>query len=342
MARALQLAALGGRAVQPNPMVGCVLVQEGRMIAEGWHPCFGAPHAEVLALQGVSDKKLLQGATAYVSLEPCAHQGKTPPCTEALIEAGIGRVVVACEDPNPLVQGRGIARLRAAGLKVELGPLTTEARWLNRRFFTYMSEKRPYVLLKWAQSSDGFLAPRGAVGIHWISNPQSRRLVHLWRSQEAAMLVGYRTALQDDPQLSLRWVKGTQPLRIVLDQEATLPRTLRLWDDRAPTLAYTTAGDQKAPYLCLEQPFLQQLLSDLHKRKVLSLMVEGGAATLSAFLKKGLWDEARIISSSYPLRAGLAAPQMPAGTYLRQQAHICGDKLRTYLPKSPTGHRSMV
>ena len=264
MQRALGLALLGGRAVQPNPMVGCVIVRSGRVLSEGWHKQFGKAHAEIEAIK--SAKTHLRDATAYVSLEPCAHQGKTAPCTEALITSEIKRVVVACTDLNPKVKGRGILALRSAGIQVEVGLLEKEAQWLNRRFFTYSCQRRPYVVLKWALSSDGLFAPHRK-GIHWLSNPQAQQLAHLWRSKETAVLVGYRTALKDNPQLSLRHLSGKQPLRIVIDKKGSLPSSLHIWDTQAPTLSYTTADHKPSPYVQLHPKyFLADMLSDLHKR----------------------------------------------------------------------------
>ena len=336
MLRALHLAQLGGRSVQPNPMVGCVIAENEQIIGEGWHKHFGGPHAEALALQTVTKKHSLRNATVYVSLEPCTHYGKTPPCTEALIKAAPKRVVVACEDPNFVVKGRGVARLRAAGIDVGLGTLEKEAKWLNRRFFTHVNEARPYVLLKWAQSSDGFLAPKHAnhaKGIHWISNTQSQQLAHLWRSQEQAILVGFRTALEDNPSLTVRTIQGTQPLRVVMDEKAALPASLRLWDETAPTLAYTHKQNPPRGYEVIDAPFVQPLLASLHAKGILSLIVEGGAATLKAFLAANTWDEARIITSPEPLHKGLPAPKLPKDACFHQKYEVCGDKIYRYFRK---------
>ena len=219
MRRALRLAALGGAYVHPNPMVGCVLVAKDKVIGEGWHQKFGHAHAEIEALNNVQDRELLQKATAYVSLEPCAHYGKTAPCSEALIRAGLRRVVIGCVDPHPQVQGRGIDALDRAKIELRIGVLEAEAQYMNRRFFTFVQQQRPYIILKWAESKDGYIAPPQGVGPrpYWISQAQSRRLVHLWRSQESAILVGPRTARVDNPRLSVRDVDGAQPLRILLD-----------------------------------------------------------------------------------------------------------------------------
>ena len=330
MRRALSLALLGGRRVSPNPMVGCVLVYQNKVIAEGWHRYFGGPHAEIEAMSRVADQSLLSRATAYVNLEPCAHQGKTPPCTEALIRARLRRVVIGCSDPHPQVHGRGIKTLLSRQIKVKVGVLEAESRYLNRRFFTFVEQQRPYIILKWAQSSDRFIAPDRPKGQYWISSPQSRRLLHLWRSEEAAILVGYRTALCDDPQLSVRELRGEQPLRVVIDREASLPSSLRMWDAQAPSLAYSSHKDLPPNYIGLpKKHFLQQMMQDLYQRGILSMIVEGGRSTLDTFLEAGLWDEARVITAPKLLHQGLGAPHLSA-SLLRERLSICHDQLQLY------------
>ena len=231
MHRALQLARLGAGRVAPNPLVGCVLVRNGAIIGEGWHQRYGQGHAEVNAVAGVPDKTLLKGCTAYVTLEPCSHVGKTPPCADLLVKTGVGRVVVSHTDPNPLVAGRGLQKLQQAGIATETGCLAPQARWLNRRFLTFIEKKRPYVILKWAQTADGFLTdPQGRPLA--ISGPLSQRLLHRWRAEEDAFLIGSRTALADNPRLNVRHGPGRSPLRVVLGGQ--LPETCLLYTSPSP------------------------------------------------------------------------------------------------------------
>jgi diaminohydroxyphosphoribosylaminopyrimidine deaminase/5-amino-6-(5-phosphoribosylamino)uracil reductase len=311
MQRALDLAELGRGAVSPNPMVGCVIVHENRIIGEGYHRAYGGPHAEVNAIHSVANHEILQESTAYVTLEPCAHWGKTPPCANLLVEKKLKRVVIATMDSNPLVGGKGIEILKAAGIEVESGVLGREARWQNRRFFTQIEKNRPYVILKWAQTQDGFVA-RKDFSSKWISGSRSRQLVHKWRSEEDAILVGKNTALHDNPRLDVRdWV-GKNPLRIVLDPKLTLPTSLHLFDGSIPTLCYNTLKSEVRGSLEFVKTAVafpaEALLADLHSRKVQSLIVEGGSLVLSQFIASGLWDEARVFTGKARFEAGIAAP----------------------------------
>ncbi|MGA0557557.1 bifunctional diaminohydroxyphosphoribosylaminopyrimidine deaminase/5-amino-6-(5-phosphoribosylamino)uracil reductase RibD [Larkinella sp. VNQ87] len=357
MSRALQLACLGRGHVSPNPLVGCVIVYQNRIIGEGWHRQYGGPHAEVNAIRSVADEALLPESTVYVTLEPCSHFGKTPPCADLLIEKRVKKVVVCNDDPNPLVAGRGLAKLRAAGIEVETGLLTEEGRELNRRFFTFIEQQRPYLILKWAETADGFLAPTDFQPIP-ISSALSRQRVHQWRTEEDAFLIGTNTARYDNPQLNVRSWVGRNPVRIVIDKALQLPPSLHLFDGSQPTLVYTVSpvdetvmntpkverdpgpkGDLdrvksgftksplgpgsrstlgvKAPisgsmtkYVQLdpEAPFLPQLIADLYRQKIQSVVIEGGAALLESFLSRGLWDEVRVFKSTKVLGEGLAAP----------------------------------
>ncbi|HRH37807.1 MAG TPA: bifunctional diaminohydroxyphosphoribosylaminopyrimidine deaminase/5-amino-6-(5-phosphoribosylamino)uracil reductase RibD, partial [Flavobacteriales bacterium] len=237
MHRCLRLARNGAGKVAPNPMVGAVLVHHGRVLAEGWHRAFGGPHAEVECLRAFGEGAIPPDAVLYVNLEPCSHHGKTPPCVDLLITRGLKKLVVGCGDPNPVVQGRGAARAREAGMDVITDVLRDECRWLNRRFITAMEQRRPYVILKWAQSVDGYLDDHGRTAR--ISSPSTDALVHTWRSREQAILVGSRTALTDDPSLTVRLVAGTDPLRVLIDRSNTTPSTARLFDGSAPTLLVT-------------------------------------------------------------------------------------------------------
>ncbi|MFZ9187433.1 MAG: bifunctional diaminohydroxyphosphoribosylaminopyrimidine deaminase/5-amino-6-(5-phosphoribosylamino)uracil reductase RibD [Algoriphagus sp.] len=330
MQRALDLAERGKGAVCPNPMVGCVLVHEGKIIGEGYHEQYGGPHAEVNAIASVTDPKLLEETTAYVSLEPCSHYGKTPPCANLLIEKGIKSVVVATLDPNPLVAGKGVKLLQEAGISVQVGLLEQEARWQNRRFFCQQEKKRPYVILKWAQTQDRFIA-RQNFDSKWISNSQSRQLVHQWRSEEQAILVGKNTALQDNPRLNVRDWTGSDPIRVVLDSKLELPADLHLFDQQIPTLCYNLLKSEKLTnleWVQLPQISLEALLADLHARQIQSVLIEGGSQTLSQFLAAGLWDEARVFTAPIQFERGIAAPKL---TQTPAESHAIGeDQLDIY------------
>lgn len=336
MSRALELAALGRGQVSPNPMVGCVIVHNQRIIGEGWHRQYGGPHAEVNAVRSVVDESLFPESTIYVTLEPCSHFGKTPPCADLLIEKKVKKVVVCNDDPNPLVAGKGLAKLRAAGIEVETGVLAEQGRELNRRFFTFIEQQRPYIILKWAETADGLMAPADFRPIP-ISSVLSRQLVHQWRTAEDAFLVGTNTARYDDPQLNVRLWKGRNPVRIVIDKSLQLPVSLHFFDGSQPTLVYSvvppeseTAGPVNVIPLDSERPFLPQLVEDLYRQKIQSVVVEGGAALLESFLKLGLWDEVRVFKSQTVLGDGLRAPVV-RGRLLNTE-RIDTDWLMTYRP----------
>jgi diaminohydroxyphosphoribosylaminopyrimidine deaminase/5-amino-6-(5-phosphoribosylamino)uracil reductase len=311
MQRAIELAARGLGAVSPNPLVGCVVVHDDKIISEGWHKEFGGPHAEVHALNGVSDSSRLAASTVYVNLEPCSHFGKTPPCADLLVEKKVNRVVIAIRDPNPLVSGKGIARLRAAGIEITERVLEKEGTWLNRRFFAFMKERIPYVILKWAESADGIMAPDKERPV-WISNERSRQRVHQWRSQEDAILVGAGTAEKDNPRLNVRDWSGRHPLRIVMDPALRLPDSLHVFDMSQPTLRYNRVKDDKKPNLTMvrlnDEDMIPGMLHDLHARNIGSLIVEGGPKTLAGFIAAGWWHEARIFRSTTSLGKGTASP----------------------------------
>jgi diaminohydroxyphosphoribosylaminopyrimidine deaminase / 5-amino-6-(5-phosphoribosylamino)uracil reductase len=317
MRRALALAARGKGMVSPNPLVGCIIVHDGRLIGEGWHMQYGGPHAEVNAVAAVSDQSLLPKSTVYVTLEPCAHFGKTPPCADMLIRQNVRKVVVANLDTNPLVSGEGIRKLRAAGIEVITGVLDSEARELNKRFFTAIENSRPYIILKWAQTADGFIA-RENYDSKWISNAFSRQLVHKWRTEEDAILVGMRTAQHDNPQLNVRDWTGRNPTRVVIDRFLKLNSKLHLFDGTQKTICYNVLLHEEHPNLLRiripEENFLTELIGDLHKRKIHSLIVEGGAQTLNAFISLGLWDEARVFISTQLFGKGILAPGISGKT----------------------------
>lgn len=335
MRRALELATLSRGDVSPNPMVGCVIVYEGTIIGEGWHQRYGEAHAEVNAVQSVADKDLLKRSTVYVTLEPCSHFGKTPPCADLLVSHSVARVVICNVDSNPLVGGKGIQKLKAAGVEVMTGVLEDEGRFLNRRFFTFMEKKRPYIILKWAQTADGFIA-RKNFDSKWISNEYARMLVHKWRAEEDAILVGSNTALHDNPMLNVRDWSGRHPVRIVLDRKCSLPGTLNLFDGKQPTICYNTVKDEMHHNLefkkVAELDFIQQVVDDLHVRKIQSLIVEGGAQVLSEFIMRGLWDEARVFRSQETFGSGISAPTLDAT--LQKTIDVATDKLDFYFRKN--------
>lgn len=318
MRRCLQIAACGRAGAPPNPMVGAAVVCGSRIIGEGCHARCGGPHAEVNAVNSVEDRILLPRSTVYVSLEPCAHYGKTPPCADFLISAGVRRVVVGCADPFAAVSGRGIARLREAGVQVTVGVLEKECRALNRRFITFHEKKRPYVILKWAQSPDGYIAPPGAPRRAAISSPLTLMCSHQLRAENDAILVGRRTAETDNPRLTAREWPGRNPLRVVLDRNASLPASLRLFDGEAATLAVCAkpypSGRQQVEYLHPDygRDIVPQLLDGLRARGVQSLVVEGGCATLQSFIDGGMWDEIIVEQGETPFRGGVPAPLAPA------------------------------
>lgn len=313
MQRALELAQLGAGYVQPNPMVGCVIVHNHTIIGEGWHQQYGGPHAEVNAFASVKAVHLLPQATVYVTLEPCAHYGKTPPCCDLLIAKGIQRVVVACIDPFEAVAGAGIKRMRAAGIQVDVGICKQEALQLNRRFFTFIQQKRPYILLKWAQTRDGFVARENGDS-KWISNPLARTLVHQYRHEEAAILVGAGTIAADDPELTTRFYPGRNPLRIVIEKHQLLGADYKVFQDGNPTLLFSSLRADAAHIIHFNDAndnWLENILTNLYERNIQSVLVEGGAQTLQHFINCGLWDEIRCFVAPLEFGTGLKAPTLP-------------------------------
>jgi len=318
MQRCIELAQLGMGSVSPNPMVGAVVVMDSVIIGEGYHHKYGEAHAEVNAINQVfsnfSDAaELLDQSTLYVTLEPCAHYGKTPPCADLIIKHRIPRVVVGCRDPFEQVNGKGIEKLREAGVEVITGVLEKECLWLNRRFFTRVQKHRPYIILKWAQTADGFFAPDDN-SQHWITGPESRRLVHQWRAEEDAILVGKNTAAIDNPQLNVRHAPGRSPKRVVIDRRLELNKILNVFDQSVETLIFNevrTDIDGKNKYIALEdfdRYVPQYILFQLYLQDIQSVIIEGGAYTLNSFIEAGLWDEARIFTGKTNLSKGIKAP----------------------------------
>ena len=333
MERCIQLAQKGLGTTYPNPMVGCVIVHEGKIIAEGWHQKAGMPHAEVNAIQQISDKEILKNSTLYVSLEPCAHFGKTPPCSDLIIECQIPKVVVGTVDPFSEVNGLGIQKMKNAGIEVIVGVLEAECRELNKRFFTFHQKKRPYIVLKWAQTADGFMATQNGAQ-KWITNSYSKQRVHLWRTQEQAILVGTKTAEFDNPQLNARLWAGNQPVRIVLDRELKLHPTLNLFDQTQKTWVFTEIEKKNKKNLTFipidfSENIEEQILTELYHQEIQSLIIEGGKQILTSFIEKGLWDEARIFSSNESWGVGVEAPKF-SGKLISTEK-IAKDTLKIYL-----------
>jgi diaminohydroxyphosphoribosylaminopyrimidine deaminase/5-amino-6-(5-phosphoribosylamino)uracil reductase len=314
MRRCFDLALNGAGSVSPNPLVGCVITHNGNIIGEGWHRKYGGPHAEVNAVASVVDQSLLTAATVYVNLEPCSHFGKTPPCADLLAEKRVKKVVISNVDSNVLVSGGGVKKLRNAGIEVVTGVLESEGRYLNRRFFTYVERQRPFIILKWAQTSDGFIS-RNSREWFKISNSLSHQLVHRWRSEEDAFLVGTQTAATDNPRLNVREWTGRDPVRVVIDRHLRLDRSLNLFDGTAPTICYNTIKSEENKNLTFVkidgQDFITSMIGDLFNRKIQSLVVEGGSETLGLFISAGLWDEARVFQSRMSFGEGLKAPSLP-------------------------------
>jgi len=340
MKRAIQLGANALGTAAPNPMVGAVVVYEDSILGEGYTSPYGGPHAEVNAIRSVQEKELLPKASLYVTLEPCSHYGKTPPCTDLILKYAIPKVFIGIGDPHEKVGGKGIKKLKEAGCTVQLGILEDNCREHHRRFLCVHEKKRPYIILKWAQSPDGFLAPEkiarsGVPQPFWISNKRSRQLVHQWRCQEDAILVGSNTVLYDNPRLNTRYWKGKSPLRVVLDKNLAIKGDYHVLDNSERTLIITGIGDHERnredlayEFLDFENPIAEQLCGLLMKYGISSLIVEGGEQTLRTFIDEGLWDEARIFSGATALGKGLKAPQISG-----KQVHFrhIGDNTLTIL-----------
>jgi diaminohydroxyphosphoribosylaminopyrimidine deaminase/5-amino-6-(5-phosphoribosylamino)uracil reductase len=317
--RCIQLARNGMCNAAPNPMVGAVIVHNDRIIGEGYHARCGEGHAEVNAIRSVKDESLLQESTIYVSLEPCSHYGKTPPCADLIIRKSIPRVVVGCVDPFSLVSGRGIQKLKDAGIDVKVGVLEAECRQLIKRFVTFNTQQRPYITLKWAESADGFIDINREEGQPVVlSTPITLMYVHKQRAEHHAILVGRRTALLDNPSLTTRNWYGKNPVRLVIDKELTLPTSLKLFDGSAPTWIFTAqdkASTSQVTYFKLDfsRSILPQILQKLYENKLQALLVEGGSQLLQSFIDEGLWDEIYTEHSAKVLENGVKGPVIPAG-----------------------------
>ncbi len=314
MKRCLELAALGLGITYPNPMVGSVIVYKGEIIGEGWHKKAGEAHAEVNAVNSVVDKSVLKKATIYINLEPCAHYGKTPPCASLIIKHQIPKVVIGCIDTFSEVSGKGIAMLKEAGINVKVGVLEKECTESHKRFFTFHQKKRPYIILKWAETQDGFIAPiTQEIGKpFWITCPESKQLVHKWRTEEAAIMVGTNTAEKDNPALTARLWKGNQPIRIVLDRKLKLKKDLKIFDTSSTTLVFTEIEKEttnSTEYIKVNFNFLHaELLKVLYQKNIQSVIIEGGKQTLQSFINLNLWDEARVFIGETTLINGITCP----------------------------------
>ncbi|UGU16108.1 bifunctional diaminohydroxyphosphoribosylaminopyrimidine deaminase/5-amino-6-(5-phosphoribosylamino)uracil reductase RibD [Sinomicrobium kalidii] len=331
--RCIRLAKNGLGTTYPNPLVGSVVVYNDTIIGEGWHYKAGGPHAEVRAIKSVSDAALFEESTIYVSLEPCSHYGKTPPCSDLIIASGIRNVVIGTIDPFDAVAGRGVKKLMDAGCNVTVGVLEEECRELNKRFFTFHNKKRPYIILKWAESADGYISParRKDTAPVWISNSYSRQLVHKWRSEEQAILVGTNTVIQDNPGLNTRDWRGNSPVRVVLDRELRVPGNFAVHDKRIKTL-FLTGGATRAEKdnsvtetIDFSVNIARQISDVLYRHRLQSVIIEGGARTLQTFIDEGLWDEARIFKGSSMLNNGTRRPEIQG--YTASEQHIAGDRL---------------
>ena len=317
--RCIELAQNGMFNVLPNPMVGALLVADDIIIGEGYHKMFGSPHAEVDAINSVTNPLLLSKSALYVNLEPCCHFGKTPPCVDLIIEKKIPKVVVGCRDPFHSVAGKGIEKLINAGIQVYFDDnFSKQSRFLNRRFFTFHENKRPFIILKWAETADGFIdfdrKEQGIQKPNWITDEQTRILVHKWRAEEQALLIGTNTAMNDNPKLNTREFSGKNPLRMILDKNLRLPHNLHIFDGSLPTIIFTEiAGVRKENIEFVEINFetvIENILAACYKRNIVSIIVEGGARLINSFIDLGLWDEARIFKGDLMYNQGIVAPKI--------------------------------
>jgi len=340
MGRCIELAKSGFGQTYPNPMVGCVIVCDGKIIAEGWHHKAGEPHAEVNAIQNLEDESLIKKSTIYVSLEPCSHFGKTPPCADLIVSKGFKKAVIGTVDPFAKVSGKGIQKLMTNGCSVLVGILEDKCIELNKRFMRFHEQKRPYVILKWAESQDGFLSPfeYGKSGKNdpiWLTNAYSKQLVHKWRSEEQAILVGKHTALMDNPSLTTKLWESKHPLKIIINKELEVPADNAIFSDKAETLVFTSKLPQSVfqqhinySQIDFKTPVIPQILKELHQREIQSLIVEGGKITLESFIDSNLWDEARVFISPKTLKCGTPAPKFDKQPY--SSKNILKDKLSFY------------
>lgn len=319
MLRCIELAKLGFGETAPNPMVGAVVVHDQKIIGEGYHHKCGEPHAEVNAINAVANKNLLEESTLYVNLEPCSHIGKTPPCCDLIIQYKIPRVVVCNTDPNRLVKGKGFEKLRNAGIEIITDISKDAGEELNKRFFMFHRKSRPYIILKWAQTADGFIdIERSSIQPKqptWITSEDARMLVHKWRSEEQSIMVGTNTAFLDNPKLNVRDWTGKHPVRIVVDRSLRLPQNLHLFDGSIPTIVFTHKEVEEDENPAVEfvtipydEYFPEHMLGELYRRQIQSVIIEGGTKLISTFIEATLWDEARVFTGNKYFSSGVTAP----------------------------------
>jgi len=337
MQRCLDLAKMGQGNTGTNPMVGAVIVYNGKIIGEGYHRKFGDQHAEANAINSIKDKSLLKKSTLYVNLEPCSHLGKTPPCSDIIIRYNIPRLVISTIDPNSIVSGKGVEKLKNNGIEVIVGILEKKAVKLNKRFFTYYSKNRPYIILKWAQTNDNYIdkdrSEKLTGKVNWISDNISRILVHKWRSEEQSIMVGTTTALLDNPQLNIRLWNGNPPVRIVLDRTLKLPQNLKLFDGTTKTLVFTekeATSRKNIEFINVNynDQLLEEILEILFQREIQSIFVEGGKMLVESFIQRNLWDEARVIIGNMDFHSGVHAPKIQKE--YDQQIMLANDRLLIY------------
>ncbi|NNK71745.1 MAG: bifunctional diaminohydroxyphosphoribosylaminopyrimidine deaminase/5-amino-6-(5-phosphoribosylamino)uracil reductase RibD [Flavobacteriaceae bacterium] len=323
MARCIQLGKHALGVSRPNPMVGSLLVYKDRIIGEGFTKIFGGAHAEVNAIDSVKHKHLIADSTLYVTLEPCSHYGKTPPCVDLILTYGIRHVVIGCEDPNPKVGGQGIEKLKASGCEVKVGVLKNQVTAHHRRFLTYQLKKRPYIILKWARTRNGFFTPESRKNRSpvWISNRYTRQLVHKWRSEEQAILVGTQTVKDDDPGLNVRLWTGQDPAKVIIDRKQALETDLNIFNDSTPTIISEKTVE-------FDEHLARNICKVLYDMKITSIIIEGGARTLNTFIKEDLWDEARVITGLNEFESGIKAPEIPGVP--ANTLNIAGDILKYY------------
>ena len=338
MRRCLQLAALGAGYVAPNPMVGAVLVYNNKIIGEGYHQRYGEAHAEVNCIASVepANRQYIQQSTLYVSLEPCAHHGKTPPCADLIVRNKIPKVIIGCRDPFKQVDGKGIEKLNAAGIDVNVGILENESKEINKRFFTFHTKHRPYIIIKWAQTADLKISS-GTDNRLLISNEYSNRLVHKWRSEEASILVGTNTAVNDDPELTTRLWIGPSPVRMIVDMDLRLPSWLKIFNQQVRTIVFNKIKHEESGNLMYYQvtedvPLVHQVVNALYYLNIQSLIVEGGAKLLQSFIDEDIWDEARIITSTKMIAGiGLPAPQFNKSVF-SASSYLHDDRIQIFTP----------
>lgn len=322
--RCIEIAKNGLGTARPNPMVGCVIVYNNKILGEGFTSKYGGNHAEVNAIHSVSDKSLLEKATLYVTLEPCSHYGKTPPCSDLIISCKIPNVIIGCLDDNEMVAGKGIQKLINSGCNVTVGVLEQQCKTLHKRFFTFHNKKRPHIILKWAQTNDGFIAPetKNKQKPIWITNEFSRQLVHKWRAEEQAILVGFNTVLNDNPSLTVRDWTGENPVRIVIDKERELAKTDSVFNHQAKTILITKND------IDFTHRVAEQICTVLFENNIVSVIIEGGTKTLQTFINENLWDEARVFTGDCTFKKGVKAPTISG--LLVSEKNIKNDILKIY------------